>query len=72
MVWPLVKISATGFEITGEDDRMKLKDKLRLMDEIEKRNQARIKAFTCRPRKRPSSGFKEKTEDNRVRPKKPK
>lgn len=51
---------------------MKLKDKLRLMQEIEKHNQARIKAFTCKPRKRPSSGFKKKTGGNRVRPKKPK
>ena len=51
---------------------MKLKDKLKLMDEIEKRNQARIKAFTCKPRKRPFNGFKEKTEGNRITPKKPK
>ena len=51
---------------------MKLKDKLRLMGEIEKRNQARIKAFTCKPRKSPSSGFKKKTEGNRVTPEKPK
>lgn len=51
---------------------MKLKDKLRLMKEIEKRNQARIKDFTCKPRKRPSSGFEKKTEGNRVKAKKPK
>lgn len=51
---------------------MKLKDKLRLMEEIEKRNQARIRTFTCKPRKRPSSRFKEKTEGNMVTPKKPK
>lgn len=51
---------------------MKLKDKLRLMEEIEKRNQARIKAFTCKPRKRPSSGFQKKTEGNRAKVKKPK
>ena len=51
---------------------MKLKDKLRLMEEIEKRNQARIKDFACKPRKRPSSGFKKKAEGNRVTPKKPK
>ena len=68
----MARISATGFEITEEDDRMKLKDKLRLMEEIEKHNQARIKAFTCKPRKRPSSGFQKKTEGNRTKAKKPK
>lgn len=68
----MARISATGFEITEEDDRMKLKDKLRLMQEIEKRNQTRIKDFTCKPRKRPSSGFQKKTEGNRVKAKKPK
>lgn len=51
---------------------MKLKDKLRLMQEIEKRNQTRIKNFTCKLRKRPSSGFRKKTEGNRVKAKKPK
>ena len=51
---------------------MKLKDKLRLMEEIESRNQARMNAFTCRPRKRPSSGFKGKTGGNRVTLKKTK
>lgn len=51
---------------------MKLKDKLRLMVEIEKRNQARIKDFICQLRKRPSSGFKKKTDGNRTTPKKPK
>ena len=49
---------------------MKLKDKLRLMVEIEKRNQARIKDFTYQLRKRPSSGFNKKTEGNRITPKK--
>ena len=72
MAWHLGGISATRFEITEEVDRVKLKDKLRLMGEIEKRNQARIKAFTCKPRKSPSSGFEKKTEGNRVTPEKPK
>lgn len=72
MVWHSARISATGFEITEENDQMKLKDKLRLMEKIEKRNQARIKDFTCKPRKRPSSGFKKKTEGNRVNAEKPK
>ena len=67
-----MEISATGFEITGEDDRMKLKEKLRLMKEIEKRNQARIKDFVCKPRKRLSRGFRKKTEGNRAIAKKPK
>lgn len=51
---------------------MKLKDKLRLMDEIERRNQARIKDFIRKSRKGRSSGSDEKTEDNRVPGKKPK
>lgn len=51
---------------------MKLKEKLILMHDIEKRNQERIKNFSAKPRKRPSIGFKEKTEDNMATPKKPK
>lgn len=51
---------------------MKVKEKLTLMREIEKRNQARIKAFTAKPRKRPSSAFKEKTMGNWSEQKKPK
>lgn len=51
---------------------MKLKEKLILMRDIEKRNQERIKAFTAKPRKRPSSAFKEKTMGNLPEPKKPK
>lgn len=49
---------------------MKLKDKLRLMGEIEKRNQARIKDSTCKPRKCPSQGINSKTVGNRTKPKK--
>lgn len=51
---------------------MKLKDKLRLMEEIEKHNQARIKDFTCKPRKPHSGGFKKNTEGNRAKVKKSK
>lgn len=51
---------------------MKLKDKLRLMEEIEKRNQSRIKVFACKPRKYHSRDFREKTEGNRDTPKKSK
>lgn len=51
---------------------MKLKDKLRLMDEIERRNQARIKDFVRKARKGRSCGSEEKTEDNRVTGRKPK
>lgn len=43
---------------------MKLKEKLRLMCEIEKRNLERIKAFAAKPRKRHSSAFREKTMEN--------
>lgn len=51
---------------------MKLKEKLNLMRAIEERNQARIKTFTAKPRKRHSSAFKEKTMGNRSEQKKPK
>lgn len=44
---------------------MKTKQKLKLMREVEKRNQARIDAFTAKPRKGAPSGFKKKAEGNR-------
>lgn len=51
---------------------MKIRIKLYLMREIEQRNQERIRDYVHKPRKRPSNRFKEKTEDNRAKPKKPK
>lgn len=51
---------------------MKLKDKLKLMGEMEKRNQARIRDYICKPRKRPSSGFKKRAGGNRSKVPKPK
>lgn len=51
---------------------MKLKDKLRLMGEMEKRNRARIADFVCKPRKCPSSGFEKRAEGNRSKVQKPK
>ena len=48
------------------------KEKLKLMRDIEERNQERIKAFTAKAWKRPSSTFKEKTMGNQPEQKKPK
>lgn len=43
---------------------MKTKEKLHLMREIEVRNQARIKRYLSKPRKRPLNSKQEKAEDN--------
>ena len=51
---------------------MRLKEKLKLMRDIEARNQKRTKAFAAKARKRPSSTFKEKAIGNLHEPKKPK
>lgn len=67
----MAKIGVIGFKITEEDDRMKLKDKLKLIEEIEMRNRHRIKLFLSKKRKAVSSGFAEKADGNRNTPEKP-
>lgn len=49
---------------------MKLKDKLKLIEEIEKRNQTRIMAFISKKQQDVSSASPEKTTGNRDTPKK--
>lgn len=49
-----------------------MQKKLRLLKEIEQRNEARIKAFVSKPRKAPSRRLQEKPMGNRGSEDKPK